>query len=315
MAKLKLFRLLALTVMVGVLLSGCGPSDEEKNEYRRENKYPGRIDVPVAFLASEWGGMPRILASGWLVDKEQGMFLNAKHYTDVFMGDSIELGSGECKIFFNAKVYECYVVKVPPLRDASVLKISSPYNPADFPEPYKIAETPVKVGDTVYVQGFHPHSQKISESNTEEGFPDLIFPIRKLYYEVRMADPKKQMEIVFDSLEAKVTKINNHIRIDEGQLADDLLKFELNTYFEVKTVRNHKFSFGGLSGGVVVRVRKDGQKEAVGIITAEKPVRIEYDSKKRMIAPDFGNIPVADTLNITPIESVKDLLDYIKYQR
>lgn len=294
-----------------VLVSACNAPSVE-NVYRKEGRFPGGLNVPVAFLVSEWAGKPRILASGWLIDGGNGTLFSAKHFTDVFMNNTIELGANECKIFLAGKVYTAIVAQVPPLRDAVVLKIIGQFNQSELPKPYKIPTTRVRVGDKVFVQGFHPHPSEVINSNMLDGLNDLIVPILKNFYELREADPSRQREVVFDNIEATVVDINFHAAV-ENQQTDPLgkFKFKYNEFIKVVTTRNHKFSFGGLSGGVVVKINEKGEPEAIGIVTAESPARYEH-----MKIPGGMLVrQVVDTMDITPIYSVKDLYDYARQMK
>ncbi|MEK7138902.1 MAG: hypothetical protein AAB799_01845 [Patescibacteria group bacterium] len=289
----------------------CGPPPVE-NIYRKEGYFNGGINASVALLVSEWAGKTRILASGWLIDGGNGVLFSAKHFSDAFMDGIVELGGSECKVFLNGRVYDCIVSQVPPLRDAVVLKLSGAFDPANLPRPYKIAKEKVKIGDKVFVQGFHPHPREITRSNARDGLKDMIIPILKDFYELRTADPLEQREIVFDSLEARVVAVNARVRINtEEQDPLGELKFKANRYIKVITARNHKFSFGGLSGGVVVRIDEKGEAEAVGIVTSEKPVRFGYDKKGNLLSK-AERVAIYDTMAITPIDSVKDLYEYAR---
>lgn len=295
-------------------VSACN-SPPVENVYRKESRFPGGLNVPVAFLVNEWGGKPRVLASGWLIDGGNGTLFSARHFTDTFMNDIIELGANECKVFLRGRIYTCITVLVPPLRDAVVLKLFGSFNLEELPKPYKISTTKLAVGDRVFVQGFHPHPFGVTRSNLADGLKDLIVPILKTFYELRGADLSRQKEVVFDSLEAVVVDINAHIKVDhkESDLLEEI-KFQANKYIKVVTVRNHKFSFGGLSGGVAIRINDQGVLEAVGIITAERPERLEYDKKGQLEGGSVHEI-VSDTLLITPIASVKDLYEYARKKR
>lgn len=295
---------------------GCGPSDEETNIYRRDRFFPGGLNVPVALVVGEWAGKPRIMGSAWLIDGGNGALFTAKHVTDAFMNDTIELGGSECKLFLNGRVYDCFVDRVPPLRDAAVLRISSPVNLAELPKPYKISAEKIvlNVGDKVSIQGLHPHLKEIRDANETEGFKDLVVPIFRTFYEQRFGNDCIDREVAFDNLEARIVKLNVRIRIDD-QENDPMseLKYQENTYFQIITLRNHKFSFAGLSGGVAIRLNKNGEPEAIGTITAERPVEFDYDKQGDLISP-CGSLPlVADTIAITPIEAVKDLVEYARY--
>ncbi len=302
-----------------LIIFGCGPPPVE-NIYRKEGRFPSSINAPVAFLVSEWGGKARVLASGWLIDGGNGTLFSAKHFTDVFINDTIELGANECKVFLSGKVYTCIVVQVPPLRDTVVLKILGSFNPAELPKPYKTPTTKLNVGDKVFIQGFHPHSSEITKSNMADGFKDLIVPILESFYELREADPSRQRKVVFDNLEGKRVKPDPD-SVRKNPLLDNdekkaLLEYENDSYIKVHMTRDHKFSFGGLSGGVA----RNEKGEAVGIITAQDIFKFEYDKNGFFIDPHSGDqVRVIrkkkqffDTIYVTPIESVMDLYDYAR---
>ena len=293
----------------------CNPPAIE-NVYRKEMRFPSNLNVPVAFLAVEWGGKLRGSGSAWLIDGGNGVLFSAKHVTDALMNNQIELGASECKLFLgNGKVFTCITTRVPPLRDAVVLRLLEKFNPEEMPRPYKISETKLKVGDRVYVQGFHSHPLDVTISNLEDGFLDSIVPILKTFYELREADPLRQREVVFDSLEATVVDLDAHINIGSDEPNSyDAIRYKTNEYVKVITTRNHKFSFGGLSGGVVVKINDQGVSEAVGIVTAERPERWG-DDKRGHLKGEAVSIIVSDTMFITPINSVKELYEYARQIR
>ncbi|PIR88878.1 MAG: hypothetical protein COU07_04085 [Candidatus Harrisonbacteria bacterium CG10_big_fil_rev_8_21_14_0_10_40_38] len=310
-----LFPILALCFLI---LTSCKPPQEEKNTFRREGRFKGGLNVPVAFLVNELAGQPRILASGWLIEGSEGILFSAKHFTDDFMGKTIELGKGECKAFIKNMVFNCSVLRVPPIRDAVVLELRGPQAYLDLlPKPYQISYEKINYGDTLVIQGLHPHPLFISELNESEGFKDYSIPILRDYYEARMADPAQQMEVVFDGrLKGIVVKpdpaavLRNPLLSDEGKKA--MLQYENDSYLKVIIDRDHKFSFGGLSGGVAL---KNGK--AVGVITAQDPFRFELDKKGFLFVPGQGrvfNIKAQhfDVIYITPIGSVKELAEYGK---
>lgn len=311
-----------LPVLLLFAVFACNPPPVE-NWYRKEMRFPSGPAVPVAFLVSEWGGKARILASGWLIDGGNGTLFSAKHFTDALINNTIELGANECKVFLSSRIYTCIVVRVPPLRDAVVLKILGPFNQTEFPKPYKISTTKLKIGDKVFIQGFHPHPSEITKSNMADGFKDLIVPILKTFYELRQDDPLRQREVVFDNLEGRVVKPDpdavrkNPFLNDHEKKA--LLEFENDSYIKVVVDRDHKFSFGGLSGGVMLNEKK----EAVGVITAQDILRFEYDKQGFLIDPNSGKrIDVFrktkqffDTIYVTPIESISDLTEYARQIR
>ena len=73
----------------------------------------------------------------------------------------------------------------------------------------------------------------------------------------------------------------------------------------MKTARNHKFSFAGLSGTLVVNEKG----EFAGIVTAGPLPRLEYDpsGKIKDISIPEGYKVVADTINLTPFFVLEDL--------
>lgn len=77
--------------------------------------------------------------------------------------------------------------------------------------------------------------------------------------------------------------------------------------------RDHKFSFGGLSGGVALNDRG----EVVGVITAQDIFRFELDENGFFFDPGSGKIGVEikkqffDTIYVTPIDSIKDMDAYV----
>lgn len=306
----RISKLLPVAMLLLAVISACD-SPADINYFREERIFPSTIEAPVAFLASEWSGRPRVMASGWLIDGGNGTLFTAKHFTDSISEDTIELGAKECKIFLNKRVYSCIVTKLPPLRDAVVIKILETFNPEEMPKPYRISDTKLKIGETVYIQGFHPHPYDIILSNNADGLKESIIPILGSFYKLRTLDK----EVVFDSLEAKVVDLDTHINIGiQGPTPTSEEEFikKANSYIKVITTRNHKFSFGGLSGGVVIRINAKGEPEAVGIVTAELPERLEYDKWGHFkTGPPVVKI-VSDTLMITPIHSVKDLYDYAR---
>lgn len=312
-----LFPILALCFLI---LTSCKPPQEEKNTFRGEGRFEGGLDVPVAFLVNELAGQPRIMASGWLIEGSKGILFSAKHFTDDFMGKTIELGGGECKAFIKNMVLDCSVLQVPPIRDAVVLELRGPQAYLDLlPKPYQISYEKINYGDTLVIQGLHPHPLLISELNEVEGFKDYSIPILRDYYGIRMADPVQKNEVVFDGLKGRVVKpdpvavLRNPLLNDEEKKA--MLQYENDSYIKVVMARDHKFSFGGLSGGVVL---KNGK--AVGVITAQDPFRFELDKRGFFSVPGLGRVANIkaqhfDVIYITPVGSVRELAEYGKRVR
>ncbi len=305
-------------ILASLILSSCGPPPVE-NPYRKEMRYEGQsFDVPVGFLTSEWHGQVRILASGWLIEGGEGTLMSAKHFSDAFMKDLLDLGPSECKAFLNRKVYSCFAIRVPSVRDAVVLKL------LDYgKEPvgaYRISLSKPKIGDKLHIQGFHPHPPEIIESNLKDGFKDVQIPILKNFYELRGKQLKNTGEVVFDNLAATVIKpdpgalINNRLLLPEEKR--ESLKYENDSYIKVLMDHDHKFSFGGLSGGVAL----NDSGEAVGVITAQDILR--FDSEEKKSKDEHHNFSIItrknqkfDIIYITPIGSVMDIVNYARLTR
>lgn len=298
-------------------LIACNPPPElNLNEYREENRFPQDFQSTGAFLVLEWNGRkPWIMASGNLVDREKGIFRTAKHFTDAFGS----LGVDYCKVFFNGKVYRATLVKVPPIRDAALIKLLPPFSADDFPELLPTASETSKLGDEIYIQGFHPHTYYLREENKKDGFPDKDIRIFETYYGQITKDMSKESQVVFDNLKGKRVAPDpesirkNRFLTDEQKVAS--LEFENDRYIKVLMARDHKFSFGGLSGGVA----SNDKGEAVGVITAQDILRFEFDEHGFFFIPGVGPAEVAeikkqlwDTIYVTPIDSIKDLDEYIR---
>jgi hypothetical protein len=310
MAMRRNFRFLFLSVVglllfvVSILSSACSPP-QLVNEYRKMGTYPypSELKSTVAYLVLEMNDQPAIMASGYLVNKEKGIFINAKHFTDEFG----KFGPDYCKLFFNGKVYRAEIIKVPPLRDASLLKIVSDFDPADFPDPLPFAKEMPKLGEKVHILGFHPHVYNIREQNAKEGFADRVIPIFRTYYDVVMKDKSKETEVVFDDL------IGTRVSPVSDVVDETLLTYENDSFIKLQMDRDHKFSFGGLSGGLATNSRG----EIVGVITAQDPFRFEFDENGYFMLPN-GDIAATvkkhkfDIVYVTPSSSLQDLKEYVK---
>ncbi|MDP3792959.1 MAG: hypothetical protein Q8Q89_04525 [bacterium] len=308
---------LPVLIFCAIYSSACDPPpDANRNEYREESRFPQDFKTTGAYLVLEWNGRkPWVMASGNLVDREKGIFRTAKHFTDEFG----KLGLDYCKVFFNGKVYRANLVRVPPLRDAALIKIFSSFSPDDFPKLLPVAKEIPKFGDKIYIQGFHPHLYKIRKINEEEGFSDKMVPIFETYYGVVDKDLNRETQVVFDDLEGRVIRPDPESvfknKFLTAEQKKDLLEVENDKYTKVLMKRDHKFSFGGLSGGVALNDRG----EIVGVITAQNPLKFEYDKHGFFFIPGEGQVEITeikkqlwDTIYITPINSIKDLNEYIK---
>lgn len=284
-----------------LILVSCGPPklDTSKPDY-----YEQDFSEPVAWLAAEWNSTKlEIVASGGLIDKENGIIITAKHFTDELEG----LGSDTCKVFMNGKVYTAFIIRVPPLRDAALLKLME-FDPNELPDPYPISETGVLEGDTLFIRGFHPHQKLLIQQNHDKDFPDHPVPIVERYYKNFGRLIKHQIsEIVYDNILSIVQETDALIELsDEDTDIFARAKNESNTYIRVQTERDHKISFGGLSGGIVV----NEDNEIVGVITAEQEgfEKIPFDGPFVLVKRVYR------TISVTPIWDLQELLDFAKYQ-
>lgn len=310
-------KILPLIFLFCGLLIACNPPPElNRNEYREENRFPQDFKGTGAYLVLEWNGKsPHIMASGNLINREKGIFRTAKHFTDAFGS----LGVDYCKVFFNGKVYRATLIRVPPIRDAALIKLLPPFDVDDFPELLPVASEMPKLGDKIYVQGFHPHAYSIRQANKTEGFPDKEINIFETYYGQVVKDLSKESQVVFDNLEG-IRVMPNLEAILKNKLLDDeqkkaYLELENDRYIKVLTARDHKFPFGGLSGGVAL----NDKGEAFGVITAQDIFRFELDEHGLFSMPGGGEVSVIeikkqfwDTIYITPLDSIKELDEYVK---
>lgn len=297
-----------LTVALSAIfvMFGCGPTPE-RNVYRDEMRYPQDFVVSEAFLTLEWRDKPKVMASGFLISREHGIFMTAKHFTDAIGS----YGPDHCKLFFNGRVYNAVLLRVPPVRDAALLKITSPFNPADFPEPMPLAGEEPKIGEKIFFRGFHPHVYDVRQYNATRGQIDKVVDIFSTFYSVRMLDTSKESQVVFDNLEAH--------RVKPGDLMvedPDALHYENDRYIKVRSVRDHLFSFGGLSGGAAINEK--GQ--VVGVNTAQDIYRFEFEGDWFKVDPSGTEARMVkrqmyDTLYITPIQSVAELINYARNYR
>src|SRR3989344_7075593 len=129
-----------LTTAIIISAYGCGPS-KISSVCQNPAYYQQNIVIREALFIRERNCSLHILASAFLIDRERGLFASAKH----FIGSESD---GKAKVFFNGRVYDGFLVRLPPVTDVAVIKIAGNFDPADFPEPYKIAQN-IKVNDGV----------------------------------------------------------------------------------------------------------------------------------------------------------------------
>lgn len=270
---------LFLSVAIFTTLSGCG-SPEISSTCQNGNTYwyPPNFTIKEALFIRERNCRPHITVSAFLIDRERGLFTSAKH----FVGSESD---GQAKIFFNGRVYDGFLVRLPPVTDIAVIKISGRFNPADFPEPYKIAGH-AEVGDKVFVRGIHPHPVGLIGNKK-------IIPITLIYY----GELGTGQEFVYDDLEAKVTDLAYKIKNEEIGGSSELLSGITNTYIKLETKEDHRFSFGGLSGGPTV----NGRNELVGINSSEKEGGLELTRE------GIGYVPWK-TFHLVPASELEKLM-------
>ncbi|MBI2058047.1 MAG: trypsin-like peptidase domain-containing protein [Candidatus Yanofskybacteria bacterium] len=291
-----------------ILFSPACDSRPLKTEKPNTYPHPKDLKTDVAWIVLEWNGKPKYggYGSGFLVDKYSGSFYTNKHVSDMF--DS--LGRGSQKVFFNGKVYNLAVVKVPALRDAAIVQIKDSFDFSEFPDSAPIAEEKVKKGDKVLIEGFHPHPYFVRESNKAEGgYNEKLVSIFKEYYNMGTRNLEKEVEVVFESFTGVVVETDASVFLNSPSGSGGITnraREMTNTYFMVKTDKDHKFSFGGLSGTAV----KNTRGEIVGILTVEKTdfKELEKDENAGIKVVEI----VFDLVGVTPIESVVSFRDYLK---
>lgn len=289
-------------VLISSLIISCGPSPKkaENNGCGERTVPPQDFKTDVAWIVMEWNCKPGGYGSGFLIDREHGAFYTNKHVVNEFNG----YGKGSHKIYFNGKFYNAEVVKVPPLRDAAIVRITDKFDPSEFPEPAPIAKQKVKVGDMVVNEGFHVHPYLTVESNKGQGYEERIVPIWDKYYNLGTKNIEKRTVIVFERIKGRVFKTDQ-----AGELGDRTMIGEArelaNTYIMVKADKDHKLSFGGLSGSVV----KNTKGEIVGIHSMGP--NEEFEKAEKIGDVQYLN-RVYKTFGFIPIESVVDLKQYLE---
>lgn len=225
--------------------------------YQKEGRYPQPQDFKVkeALFIKERNGAPFIIGSAFLIDKQRGLFASAKH-VGVNARD-------RCKLFFNGKVYNAFLLRPATITDASIIKLDDKFDPADFPEPYTFAKI-VRKGDKIYVRGIHTHGSKFQKDKK-------ILPVLREYYGLLGASS----EFVYDDLEGIVSDLNKIITNKDIGGTPKLLADISGTYIELKMKQDHGFSFAGLSGGPTVNERN----ELVGINSSEVSAYFELTKR------------------------------------
>lgn len=278
-----------------IILSGCGPP-EIPSACQNGNSYPHSQNfiAKEALFIRERNCRPHVIASAFLIDRKRGLFASAKH----FVGSESD---GQAKMFFNGRVYDVFLVRLPAVTDAAVIKIQSDFNPVIFPESYRFASR-AAVGDKVFVKGIHPHPKQLIGDNK-------IIPIFELFYGL-IGEPET---LVYESLESKITDLNLPIKNkDLGEFTEDISEIS-NNYINLKIAKDHIFTFGGLSGGPTANERG----EAVGINANQLPKDCVPRTENciRQGDPILVGLEIKfrpfDELNIVPISELEKLLPLI----
>ena len=294
---------MAFVVFMPLVLS-CGRTQPLKTgitSYRQDFK------TDMAWISLEWNGKLYGYGSGFLVDKEKGAFYTNKHVSDMFN----TLGNGSHKIFFNGKVYNASIVKVLPLVDAALIKITDKFDPFEFPEPVVIATEKPDLGDLITIQGFHVHPHSIREWDKSQGFDYPIVPILDDYYHMGTKNLNKERQIVFEQLYSVVlgVDVKYDVQFDDSPQSYAGLREEVNRYIYVKTFKNHMFSFGGLSGSAA----RNAEGKVMGIVTRQNPKEFVVDDDQTDKMGGYTVLKqVFTSIYITPIESVDNLREYLK---
>ena len=304
----KRFLQIPLILLCFIFIFSCRPGKNNANTEKNPRTYPcpQGLKTDVAWIVLEWNGKPVYggYGSGFLIDKAKGAFFTNKHVSDMFDA----LGKGSHKIFFNCKVYNVKIVKTSLLADAALVQITDPVGSSGLPDPAPFAKEKVKIGDEVVIEGYHLHPYFVRMSDEEEGYEFPLIPIFKNYYNLGTKNLGKEQEIVFEKLEATVTATDQKIKVEgQGEGIAQGIREDMNLYIEIKTTKDHKFPFGGLSGTAV----KNKKGEIIGIFTAGPQLEFDPETKEELPDGPVSIKRVFKTALLTPIESVENLISYL----
>lgn len=308
-----------LVLSAACLISiGCRSSSDTKDIGCGSRSYAQNLKTDVAWIVLEWNGQIQRggYGSGFLVDKEKGAFYTNKHVSNMFNA----FGRGSHKIFFNGKVCNAEVVQTPPLADAALIRITDNFDHSKFPDPPPISYEKLKIGDKVFMGGFHPHPYYIRQSDGEEGYKFEVIPIYKDYYRASTRNLEKEKEVVFEKLEGKVVEVDltwGEVikrlekrfgqKFPAGSFVEEIGN-RTNFFHEIRTLKDHKFPFGGLSGSPV----RNSKGEIVGILTRQDLHRYDYNEKE---LEEKGMTVIRkqlwDAVYLTPIDSTKELIKFL----
>jgi len=251
----------------------------------------GVFKEPVAAVVVERNGRFDVAAmtgSAFLRDKNRGIFATAKHVVEKEL---------EYKLYFCGKVYRATRELDGGITDVGFLIINDSFNPSDFPEPYPLAED-VKEKERAFIRGIHLHPEDLQKDK-------IIHQILDEYYDINLGtifnNRYQEQEFVYDSLLAKVVKLDVILRNSSVRdRANDGLNNVIQLNFALKAEDDHKFSFGGLSGGPALNDRG----EVIGINSNE-------DSREgRTVLEQDGQLHYYPrvTINLLPIQDLKRAL-------
>ena len=123
-----MIRLFPVLVLLAIVSCGQKPKEAD-NDCGERTTPPQGFKTDAAWIVSEWNCSPGGYGSGFLINKEYGAFYTNKHVINEFDN----YGKGSHKIYFNGKFYNAEVVKVPPLRDAAIIRITDEFDSSEFP--------------------------------------------------------------------------------------------------------------------------------------------------------------------------------------
>ena len=251
-------------VLACLAVAGCGGGKAARE--CGTPAYTQDFETPVGSIVVTWGNDIKGNASAFLVNRKKGIFMTADHVVDAMR----KYSKSTAPLFFNGNVYTITVIKVLPLDDVALVQVTCSFDSVRSPEPFPLASAEVRIGDSLFVMGIHKHPHSIRAFNAKRGVADRVLPIIAEYFGIVMADPTRESEMVFDSLASVVGGLGIHAPSMDpanspGADALEVMRDTSNAYIWTRTVRDHKFSFGGLSGGPVLNARG----ELVGVVTKE----------------------------------------------
>ncbi|OGN01348.1 MAG: hypothetical protein A3G51_00630 [Candidatus Yanofskybacteria bacterium RIFCSPLOWO2_12_FULL_43_11b] len=287
---------------------GCESPKENTGAKALHKTYPcpQSFKTDVAWIVLEWNGKPEYggYGSGFIINKEKGAFFTNKHVSDTFDA----LGRGSHKILFNCGIYDAEIVKTALFADVALVRITGLFDSSGFPDPAPFAGEKTKVGDKIVVEGFHVHPYWVRKADEDAGYKFSVIPIFRDYYNLGTKNLDKEQEVVFETLEAVVVAVDEKIKVEgQGSGIMQSLRENMNLYIKIKTTKDHKFPFSGLSGTVV----RNEKGETIGIFTAGP--QLEYDPETKEDLPDGSFLAerVFKTAFLTPIESAENLRLYL----